>query len=243
MMQRRLLKQVSCLTTRYYTTTTVAKPELARIEIFRPSSNPIWLPTIQKLLYDVYIKEQNWAFSESTPSGIWADHDNGLLHDDFMEHSTWFLALTGHGTDVKAFGCVRLIEQGAAEVFGYASTAINGMAINRVLTIHGASGVVEINRLAVSSEARTSSVKVGSDLLVAVFRYLASREKDERPVVATAAVNSWVPNIINSIPGVGEIADRFGDPFYYESTDPEPVQMLLFQRCLVRKSIRKYLIL
>ena len=112
MMKHQLLKQVWCFTTRHYTST-FAKPKQARIEIFRPSSNSIWLPNIQKLLYDVYIKEQNWSFSESNPSGIWADHDNGLLHDSFMEHSTWFLALTGHGTDVKVHGCGRLLEQGA----------------------------------------------------------------------------------------------------------------------------------
>ena len=58
-----------------------------------------------------------------------------------------------------------------------------------------------MNRLAVSAKARTPDIKVGTDLVVGAFRHLSlNKDGDDRPLIATAAVNSWVPNFINNCP-------------------------------------------
>ena len=54
-----------------------------------------------------------------------------------------------------------------------------------------------MNRLAVSAKAR--GLRVGTDLVVGAFRHLSLNGDgdDDRPLIATAVVNSWVPNFIN----------------------------------------------
>ena len=54
-----------------------------------------------------------------------------------------------------------------------------------------------MNRLAVSAKARTPDLKVGTDLVAGVFRHISLDGDDDRPLIATTAVNSWVPNFIN----------------------------------------------
>ena len=125
-------------------------------------------------------------------------------------------------------------------MFGYRDVAIGGKAIKTIQEKYGDKGVVEMNRLAVSPKARKN--KIAADLVVSVFQYLAIENEDERPLIATAAHNSWVPGFIDHIPGVGENKELIGDPFLYEITDPEPVQLYLFCRESIKKSSGKYLV-
>jgi len=222
--------------------TSIQQRKVLPTEIIRPPIQPRRLTQIQRLLYDVYIKEQKWEFSLNTPSRIWVDHNNRLFHDKFMDTSTWFLVVSEPNEESDILGCGRVIENAPAEVFGYRDSAIGEEAIKTLHEKYGDLGVVEMNRLAVSSKARTPDVKVAVDVVVAVFRYLALRGNDDRPMIATAARNSWVPGFIRNIPGVGEIQELVGEPFRYEETDPEPVQLYLFQRELMRESKEKYLV-
>ena len=222
--------------------TSIQHRKVLPTEIIRPPICPRRLTQIKRLLYDVYIKEQKWEFSSTTPSRIWVDHNNRLFHDKFMDSSTWFLVVRELEEEADILGCGRVIESVPAEVFGYRDSAIGGQAIKTLHEKYGDNGVVEMNRLAVSSKARTPDVKVAVDVVVAVFHYLALQENDDRPLIATAARNSWVPGFIKNIPGVGDVRERFGEPFFYEDTDQEPVQMYLAHRDLMRKSIGKYLV-
>lgn len=220
-------------------TTTASSRNAISTEIIRPSANNSRLPCIQKLLYQAYIREQKWKFGIKNPSGIWVDDEKELFHDNFMKSSTWIVVKTSQD---EIIGCSRLIEDADAEIFGYLGWSSTGAnAIGQVLEKFGPGGVIEMNRLAVSAKARTPDIKVGTDLVVGAFRHLSlGGVGDDRPLIATAAVNSWVPNFMNHIPGVGEIAEKLGEPFRYEDSDPKPVQMFVFPRELIRKSAEKY---
>ena len=86
----------------YASVKNVPKSQFIRVDIFRPETNSVWLPNIRRLLYDVYIKEQDWIFDVNNPSGITADRANGLFDNKFTRRSTWFLVSYLH-----AFGLLR----------------------------------------------------------------------------------------------------------------------------------------
>ena len=132
----------------------------------RPGISGVWLPKIQALLYDIYIKEENWKFKEENPSNLRIEQkteDKSLLKDRFMKTATWFIAVkesltTNPGlTDKDLVGVFRLIENEPIELASYTSEPYHN-AVNDLLQKYKADGLAEVNRFAVHSAYRSKGV-------------------------------------------------------------------------------------
>ena len=206
--------------------TAIIKPDSKKIGIF--------LPKIKSLLHRVYIEEQNWRFHPKNPSGIKIEDDK-YFSDKFMDQSTWIV----HGSDFQTTNpnvqaACRLIEARPVEIAGYARR-YGTEAIQDAVRLHSPKGLVEINRVAVSKEQRSARI-FGSVLFPMVFHHLAT-DIDERPLIysiptnLTGYINSWESRTGGA---------KFGEPFYYEDSDPAPAQMFLLSRSRVRDVAREY---
>jgi len=216
----------------------------------RPGISGAWLPKIQSLLFDVYIKEQNWTFEEENPSNLRIDQrteDKPFLIDRFMKTATWIIAVkeslasNQSLSDKDLVGVIRLIENEPIELASYTSKPRWGggggdgddNAVHGLLEKYKADGLIEVNRFAVQSDYRDKGV--GRMLMQAFVQYTAEKKDDNRPVVASIPLNCSYRSQASVLV---KLARPFGEPFYYEKTDPAPAQLYVFQKDDLRRANR-----
>ena len=200
--------------------------------VLQPGKTHGLLPEIQAHILSTYFKEQNWTFNQENPSKLKIIQETGghaRLTDRFMEKSTWILAVEKpkNNSQTNIAGAMRLIENEPIELAGYRSKPIHD-----ILDKYGATGLVETNRLAVNSNYRDRGV--GGKLMKALFQYLAEKENDDRPLVASIPLNCLYGTNSSLL---SEVLMPVGKPFYYEETDPAPAQLFISHRPDLQKAV------
>ena len=211
----------------------------------RPGISGVWLPKIQALLYDIYIKEENWKFNEENPSNLRIEQrtgDKSFLKDRFMKTATWFIAvkesLTTNPslTDKDLVGVFRLIENEPIELASYTSEPYHN-AVNDLLEKYKGDGLAEVNRFAVHSAYRKKGV--GLMLMQAIIQHTADTRDDNLGPVAASIPLDCAYRYPASV--LAKLAKPFGEPFYFEKTDPAPAQLYMFQKDDIRRANRHIL--
>jgi len=206
-----------------------------------------YLPKIERLLYQVFVKEGGWKFGANTPSGLRiinvckdetkrctnpqdSSKSSGLT-DAFMDSSTWAIGITSHK---EVVGCIRLIHKRNIELAGYAHRS---KALSTILERYGPAGLIEMNRLAVHPSYRGATLY--QDIFKSIMKCYEDkslqRVSDEfshkypckvRPLVGTVPIN------IPYQKGMQKFGEKslvkVGEPFFYEDSDPYPAQLYIY---------------
>ncbi|CAF0988889.1 unnamed protein product [Adineta steineri] len=134
---------------------------------------------IGRLLYQVYIKEQQWKLESNNPSGLRIVRNNELI-DNIDESATWFVAMK---EDQSVIGCCRVVDKdqigGQHETQWYLTRDSPSWK-----TIDSLYPCLEGNRMAVAQNYRRSLV--GTILLQQTMTYIHTALPDYGMFACTA---------------------------------------------------------
>jgi hypothetical protein len=182
---------------------------------------------IGRLLYQVYIKEQQWTLEPNNPSSLRIVENNELV-DNIDEAATWIVAMKDNQSlisccclaDRKVIGCCRLVDKkligGIHEVQRYLTKDSPSWK-----TIDSLYPCLEANRMAVALRYRRSLV--GTLIMQQVFSYLHSTLPDYGVFTCTGelAMQSALESLGDV--SIGEIC--VGEPFRYNEKDLQSVKI------------------
>ena len=166
---------------------------------------------IGRLLYQVYIREQQWTLEPNNPSGLHIVGNNELA-DNIDEAAIWFVAMKD---DQSPIGCYRLVDK---KLIGGMHEAQRYMAKDSPSwkTIDSLYPCLEFNRIAVALSYRRSLIS--TILLQQIMTYIHSALPDYGLFGCTAE-----PVMQRAVERLGAVC--VGEPFRYDKKDPQPMKI------------------